>query len=127
MINETFAAYLEEIVARGVLRALREAGLSQQSTAPRRPASRPQVRFGFPATRPRCNDAIAAGDQFPNGSFLVGIETAVRVKRGHESGIRFPSEQFGNEVARSRPPPVHWCAFEEWPIDQEFTLEGVLK
>jgi excisionase family DNA binding protein len=39
MINETLAAYLEEIIARGVLRALREAGLSQQAAAPRRPTS----------------------------------------------------------------------------------------
>lgn len=30
MIDETFAAYLEEIIARGVIRALREAGLAQQ-------------------------------------------------------------------------------------------------
>jgi excisionase family DNA binding protein len=39
MINETLAAYLEEIIARGVLRALREAGLVQQATGHHRPAS----------------------------------------------------------------------------------------
>jgi excisionase family DNA binding protein len=37
MIDETFAAYLEEIIARGVLRALREAGMAQQATVSRRP------------------------------------------------------------------------------------------
>jgi hypothetical protein len=33
MINETLAAHLEEILARGVLRALREADMMQQATA----------------------------------------------------------------------------------------------
>jgi hypothetical protein len=44
--RETFAAYLEEIVARGVLRALREAGLARQAATHPRPLSEALLTAG---------------------------------------------------------------------------------